>query len=106
MSPARGGPLRRTWSAFLGITLGRLLRWALYLAVVATVLAVAGFVVFVLFPVKTIPAYEKVDDYAYLDQGWGSRADSPDRQTYYYTRAGHFDAAGRLDRRRCATTGS
>ena len=77
LSPARGGPFRRTWSAFLGITLGRLLRWAFYLAVVAAVLAVAGFAVFILVPVNTIPAYEKVDAYAYLDQAGGSPPTHP-----------------------------
>ncbi|MEZ5521935.1 MAG: di-heme-cytochrome C peroxidase [Dokdonella sp.] len=96
LTPARSGPLRRAWDAFFGITLGRLLRWAFYLAIVAALLAGAGFAIFVLVPVSTIPAHEKVDAYAYLDQGWGTTADSPDRQTYYYTAQGTSMPQGAL----------
>src|SRR5262249_23297210 len=87
-SLSRGGPLRRLLNSILGITLGRLLRWVGTLAIVLAVLAVAVFVVFVLYPTQSIPSYEQVDDYVYLDQGWGSTADTPDRQTYYYSPQG------------------
>ena len=96
MSPARGGPLRRGWNSFFGITLGTMLRWAFMLAFVAAILAVVGFVLFILVPVKSIPAYEKVDTYAYLDQGWGATADTPDRQAYYYTAQGTSMPQGAL----------
>jgi mono/diheme cytochrome c family protein len=87
-SSSRGGPLRRALDTIFGITLGRLLKWAVVLAVLAAVLAAVVFVVFVVYPSKTIPNYEHVDDYVYLDQGWGATADTPDRQTYYYTPQG------------------
>ena len=35
-----------------------------------------------------VPALERVDSVNYLDQGWGTVADSPQRQTYYYTAQG------------------
>ena len=87
-SASRGGRLRRLLDAFFGITLGRLLKWAAVLALLAGILALIGFVIFVVLPTKSIPAYERVDDYAYLDQGWGTSADTPDRQAYYYTPQG------------------
>ena len=87
-SPSQGGPLRRALNAMLGVTLGRLLKWALVAAAIGVILAIVGFVVFVVYPTKSIPSYEHVDDYVYLDQGWGTHADSPDRQTYYYTPQG------------------
>lgn len=88
----RKGPLR----AFLDIPLGRLLKWLFVMLLVGLLAAVAGFAVFVLYPVHTIPAEEHVDDYAYLDQGWGATADSPDRQTYYYTPQGTSMPQGAL----------
>jgi len=91
-----GGPLRRGLNAVLGVTLGRLLKWALILAAIATVVAVIGFVVFVVHPAHSIPNYEHVDDYVYLDQGWGTQADTPDRQTYYYTPQGTSMPQGAL----------
>ena len=36
----------------------------------------------------TIPAPEVVDQYVYLDQGWGEAAGSLARETYYYTAQG------------------
>ncbi|MEO7936399.1 MAG: hypothetical protein ABIR27_09070, partial [Dokdonella sp.] len=85
---SRAGSRRRGLSAIFGVTLGRLLSWAFTLISITLILGAVGFAVFVLYPVKTIPAFEKVDAYAYLDQGWGSTADTPDRQTYYYTPQG------------------
>ena len=95
-SSSRGGPLRRGLNAFFGITLGRLLKWTIKLALVAALLAVVGFVIFVLYPTQSIPSYERVDDYLYLDQGWGTTADTPDRQTYYYTPQGTSMPQGAL----------
>src|ERR1700733_12592670 len=84
----RAGGVRGAMQAFFDITLGRLLKWCLVAALVVAVVAVVGFVLFVYMPVKAIPSSEKVDDYVYLDQGWGTTADSKDRQTYYYTSQG------------------
>jgi mono/diheme cytochrome c family protein len=84
----RGGPLRRMVAAILGITVGRLLKWAAILAIIALLLGVAIFAIFVVYPTQSIPNYEHVDEYVYLDQGWGTQADTPDRQTYYYTPQG------------------
>jgi cytochrome c5 len=84
----RAGGIRGAMQAFFGITLGRLLKWCLLLALIFVVVGVVGFVLFVYEPVKAIPSSEKVDEYVYLDQGWGTTADSKDRQTYYYTSQG------------------
>ena len=93
---ARRGRLRRFFEGLLGITLGRLLKWALLLIALVLGLAVIGFVLFVAVPANTIPRLEAVDRYAYLDQGWGTRADSADRQTYYYTPQGTSMPQGAL----------
>jgi hypothetical protein len=61
---------------------------ALWLLFVLVLAAVAGFVLFVAWPAKSIPSYEPVDQYVYLDQGWGTSAKSPERQLYYYTPQG------------------
>ena len=95
-SPPQGGPLRRLLDRIFCITLGSLLKWAILLTVCALVLGVIGFVLFVEYPAHTVPSYEKVDSYAYLDQGWGSSADTPDRQTYYYTPQGTSMPQGAL----------
>jgi hypothetical protein len=92
----RASPPRRGWRRFFGVTLGRFLRWTFTIVTVAVVIGAVGFAVFVLYPVKTIPSYEKVDAYAYLDQGWGKSADSTDRQTYYYTPQGTSMPQGAL----------
>jgi len=81
--PARGF-LRR----ILDIPLGRLLKWALWLLLLLVLLAITGFVLFVAWPAKSIPSYEEVDQYVYLDQGWGTSAKSPERQLFYYTPQG------------------
>jgi cytochrome c5 len=95
-SPSRGNPVRRFFAAVLGLTLGRMLRWTFFAAIVVVVLGVVGFVVFIILPVRSIPSYEAVDEYVYLDQGWGATADAPDRQTYYYTPQGTSMPQGAL----------
>ena len=95
-SSSRGGPLRRALDAVLCITLGRLLKWVGIFVIAVAFIAVVGFVVFVLYPTHSIPSYEPVDDYVYLDQGWGATADTPDRQTYYYTPQGTSMPQGAL----------
>ena len=93
---SRGWQRRGVFDRVIGITLGNLLKWLGILVFVAGILAVAAFVVFVLYPVRSIPAYEHVDDYVYLDQGWGTTADSAERQTYYYTSQGTSMPQGAL----------
>lgn len=66
----------------------RLLRWLLVLALLAGVVAAGVFAWFVLWPVHTIPALEPVDQYVWLEQGWGDGQDGDLRQTYYYTPQG------------------
>jgi mono/diheme cytochrome c family protein len=56
---------------------------------VAVALAASGlFAWFVLWPVHAIPALEPVNEYVWLDQGWGAGQDSALRQRYYYTPQG------------------
>ncbi len=93
---SRGGPLRRGIDAVMCVTLGSVLRWVGIAVIVAGLLGVVIFAVFVLYPVTTIPAYEKVDKYVYLDQGWGTTADSPERQAYYYSPQGTSMPQGAL----------
>ncbi len=64
--------------------IGRLLRLALVTVVLATVVLV----VLVQVPARYVPSAVPIDEVRYLDQGWGSAADSPARQTYYYTPQG------------------
>jgi mono/diheme cytochrome c family protein len=90
----RKGPVR----AFLDIPLGRLLKWLFVLVLLGALAAVAGFALFVFYPVHTIPPEEHVDEYRYLDQGWGTTADSAGRQTYYYTAQGTSMPQGALVR--------
>lgn len=37
---------------------------------------------------RNIPAPQHIDDWRYLDQGWGQYRDSADRETFYYTPQG------------------
>ena len=48
---------------------------------------VAGFVYHRL-AARNIPAPQRIDDYRYLNQGWGLDRDSADRETFYYTPQG------------------
>jgi mono/diheme cytochrome c family protein len=64
------------------------LGWSAGIAAVVVAAAVGLFAWFVWWPVHTIPALERVDEYVWLDQGWGETQDSPSRETYYYTAQG------------------
>ena len=66
----------------------RLLKYAVRLGVFVVVLAGGLFLWFVAWPVHTIPALEPVDEYVWLDQGWGEGQNSALRQRYYYTAQG------------------
>jgi hypothetical protein len=65
-----------------------LLKWTLAVGALAVIAAAALFGWFVLWPVHTIPALEPVDEYVWLDQGWGAGQDAALRQRYYYTPQG------------------
>lgn len=75
---------------------GTLIKRLLIAAVVLALLACTAFAAFVLWPVSSIPPEEPIDEYVYLDQGWGKGADSVDRQTYYYTPQGTTVPQGAL----------
>lgn len=89
-------PARSFMRRFFDIRLGSLLKWGFRLLVLGVLLAIAGFVAFVAWPSSTIPSLERVDEYVYLDQGWGTRADTSERQTYYYTPQGTSMPQGAL----------
>ena len=66
----------------------RLLKWSFSLAALAAAAAVGIFAWLVWWPVHSIPALEPVDEYVWLDQGWGREQDAALRQRYYYTAQG------------------
>ena len=66
----------------------RPVKWIVGAIVVLGVAATGLFAWFVYWPVHTIPALEPVNEYVWLDQGWGSGQDSALRQRYYYTAQG------------------
>jgi len=66
----------------------RLLKGLFGLVALAVAAAVGIFAWFVWWPVHSIPALEPVDEYVWLDQGWGAGQDAALRQRYYYTPQG------------------
>jgi hypothetical protein len=66
----------------------RWLKWTLRLVALVVVLAVGLFSWFVLWPAHGIPALEPVDEYVWLDQGWGDGQNAALRRRYYYTPQG------------------
>lgn len=75
----------------------RFLKWTFGLVLLAAVAASVLFGWFVLWPVHNIPALEPVDEYVWLDQGWGEQQDSLLRQRYYYTAQGASVPQGASD---------
>lgn len=69
-------------------SLGRVLRWSLGAVAVVLLLAITGFVLFVVVPANSIPDAEPMDEIVYLDQGWGTDPGDEARQRYYYTPQG------------------
>ena len=69
----------------------------LWLPVVLAVAAAALYGWFVLWPVHNIPALETVDEYVWLEQGWGKGQNTPLRETYYYTAQGTSMPQGASD---------
>jgi len=66
----------------------RFLKWLVRLLVVGVAAGAALYAWFVLWPVHNIPALEPVDEYVWLDQGWGLEQNSALREQYYYTAQG------------------
>lgn len=81
-------PVVSKMGKLLDVRLGRILKWMAGAGVVLAFVAVIGFGLFVLYPTHSIPAYEPVDRYVYLNQGWGETRETQGRQTYYYTGQG------------------
>lgn len=73
------------------------LKWVAGIATVVLAAALGLFAWFVWWPVHTIPALEPVDEYVWLDQGWGEKQDSLLRETYYYTAQGTSMPQGASD---------
>jgi mono/diheme cytochrome c family protein len=63
---------------------GRLLR----ALVVIAVLVVAGVLWLLHTPGRRVPDLPRIEEYVYLDQGWGREASAAPRQAYYYTPQG------------------
>jgi mono/diheme cytochrome c family protein len=57
-------------------------------AVLAFALAVVGALWLIHRPARHAPRLPTIDDYVYVDQGWGAARDAPLRQQYYYTPQG------------------
>ena len=85
---AVAAPRRSGWRTFL--------RWVIALALFFFALAFVAYYVLVVYPAGHIPALEQVDGTVYLDQGWGTTQDSPQRQAYYYTPQGTSMPQGAL----------
>src|SRR5688572_11179201 len=66
----------------------RFLKWLGGLFGLAAVVGTGLYAWFVLWPVHSVPALEKVDEYVWLDQGWGTGQNTPLREHYYYTAQG------------------
>ncbi|SFL91380.1 di-heme-cytochrome C peroxidase [Marinobacter zhejiangensis] len=67
---------------------GKILKWLCIAVLAMLILAVAGFVWYVLWPEKSLPPLEVVDEVVYLEQGWGVQREAAPRQLYYYTPQG------------------
>ncbi len=70
------------------ITLVQSIRWLIKTLIILLILGFLAFAWFVLWPASAIPDQENVDEYVYLDQGWGKQVNSPQRNVYYYTPQG------------------
>ena len=88
MAGKAGGWLRRQWSRVMALSLGSVVKSVLGLVAAVAVVAVAAFAWFVLWPNHNIPALEPVDEYVYLEQGWGEGQQASGRERYYYTGQG------------------
>ena len=66
----------------------RLLGWLLRLVAVLVVIVVALGLMLIHRPARHVPSVPEIQDYVYLDQGWGKARDAAPRQAYYYTPQG------------------
>src|SRR6185369_17279419 len=66
----------------------RWMKWSMRVAALAIVAVVGLFTWFIWLPVHDIPALEHVDEYVWLDQGWGAGQNAELRQRFYYTPQG------------------
>src|SRR5262245_30431920 len=66
----------------------RLLKWIARVTLALVLVATGLYAWFVLWPVHSVPALERVDEYHWLDPGWGQGQNTPQREAYYYTAQG------------------
>lgn len=90
MTSADGGFIHKLTQ----ITLAQFIRWTIKTLIILFIIGFLVFAWFVLWPVSSIPDAEPVDEYVYLNQGWGKTVDSDARNTYYYTPQGTSMAQG------------
>jgi hypothetical protein len=64
------------------------LKWSIGVAATGIAIAASLFAWFVWLPVHSVPALEHVDEYVWLDQGWGADQNAELRQRFYYTPQG------------------
>jgi len=64
------------------------LKWSIGVAATGIAIAAGLFAWFVWLPVHSVPALEHVDEYVWLDQGWGADQNAELRQRFYYTPQG------------------
>lgn len=79
---------RRFAGALMAATLRDVLRWAVRTVLAIVVLGFVALFALIHLPARQIAALEPVSDVRYLDQGWGTSLESPQRQAYYYTPQG------------------
>lgn len=63
-------------------------KWCLVSFLFLIAIAFAAYAWFVLWPTRGVPEAEAVDEYVYLNQGWGTNEKSDLRQGYYYSPQG------------------
>ena len=66
----------------------RLLKWLVGVTGLVLVAIAAAFAWFVWWPAHSVPDPEPVQNYVWLDQGWGADVNSELRERYYYTPQG------------------
>ena len=75
----------------------RFMKWILGIGALVVTAAAVAYAWFVWWPVHTIPPLEHVDEYVWLDQGWGDGQNAAMRQRYYYTAQGTSMPQGASD---------
>lgn len=79
---------RRFAGGILSLTLRDAIRIAVRTVLALIVLGFIALFVLIHLPERQIAVLEPVSDVRYLDQGWGTAMESPQRETYYYTSQG------------------